>query len=108
MALVSNAGSGNTWLRGVIERLSGYFTGSAYTSKKLFVTVHWKRMANICCSRNETMAEYYAGSPKSDMETWTNGGWIASSDMTFPYSNVIRADLLEVIRPSGVIRSVGF
>lgn len=38
MALVSNAGSGNTWLRGVIERLSGYFTGSAYTSKKLFVT----------------------------------------------------------------------
>ncbi|XP_045028319.1 WSC domain-containing protein 2 isoform X2 [Daphnia magna] len=100
MALVSNAGSGNTWLRGVIERLSGYFTGSAYTSKKLFVTVHWKR--------NETMAEYYAGSPKSDMETWTNGGWIASSDMTFPYSNVIRADLLEVIRPSGVIRSVGF
>lgn len=38
MALVSNAGSGNTWLRGVIERLSGYFTGSAYTSKNLFVT----------------------------------------------------------------------
>lgn len=89
-------------------------------------------MANICCSRNETMAKYYAGSPKSDMEVfystmiwcWTNqtiSGYLNSISwlrpgqtavglrhQTFPSSNVIRADLLEVIRPSGVIRSVGF
>ncbi|EFX82596.1 hypothetical protein DAPPUDRAFT_316374 [Daphnia pulex] len=30
MALVSYPGSGNTWTRGIIERLSGYFTGRFY------------------------------------------------------------------------------
>ncbi len=38
MALVSYPGSGNTWIRGIIERLSGYFTGSVYTAKNLFMT----------------------------------------------------------------------
>lgn len=28
MALASYPGSGNTWMRGIIERLTGYFTGS--------------------------------------------------------------------------------
>ena len=28
MALASFPGSGNTWIRGLIERLTGYFTGS--------------------------------------------------------------------------------
>lgn len=28
MALLSYPGSGNTWIRGSIERLTGYFTGS--------------------------------------------------------------------------------
>ena len=28
MALASYGGSGNTWIRGLIERLTGYFTGS--------------------------------------------------------------------------------
>ena len=28
MALASYPGSGNTWMRGIIERMTGYFTGS--------------------------------------------------------------------------------
>jgi len=35
-ALVSFPGSGNSWLRYLIERSSGYFTGSVYEDKKLF------------------------------------------------------------------------
>lgn len=37
MALVSFPGSGNTWIRGTIERLSGYFTGSIYNDMSLFM-----------------------------------------------------------------------
>jgi hypothetical protein len=37
MALVSYPGSGNTWTRGIIERLSGYFTGSIYAEKNLYI-----------------------------------------------------------------------
>ena len=37
MALISYPGSGNTWTRGIIERLSGYFTGSVYADKSLYV-----------------------------------------------------------------------
>jgi hypothetical protein len=37
MALMSYPGSGNTWIRGIIERLSGYFTGSIYADKDLYV-----------------------------------------------------------------------
>ena len=36
MALASYPGSGNTFVRGVIERLTGYFTGSVYTDSLLF------------------------------------------------------------------------
>ena len=35
--LSSYPGSGNTWTRGLIERLSGYFTGSVYADKTLFM-----------------------------------------------------------------------
>jgi hypothetical protein len=35
LALVSYPGSGSTWTRGIIERLTGYFTGSVYMSKDL-------------------------------------------------------------------------
>jgi hypothetical protein len=37
MALMSYPGSGNTWIRGIIERLSGYFTGSIYADKDIYV-----------------------------------------------------------------------
>ena len=38
MALASYPGSGNTWIRGLIERLTGYFTGSAlYLDNALYV-----------------------------------------------------------------------
>ena len=37
MALASYSGSGNTWTRGLIERLTGYFTGSAYSDKALYM-----------------------------------------------------------------------
>ena len=36
MALATYPGSGNTWIRGLIERLTGYFTGSPYADKRLF------------------------------------------------------------------------
>lgn len=36
MALASYPGSGNTWIRGIIERLTGYFTGSLYEDKQLY------------------------------------------------------------------------
>ena len=36
MALASYPGSGNTFVRGIIERLTGYFTGSVYTDLLLF------------------------------------------------------------------------
>lgn len=35
LPLVSYPGSGSTWTRGIIERLTGYFTGSVYTAKDL-------------------------------------------------------------------------
>lgn len=35
MALASYPGSGNSWTRGLIERLSGYFTGSVRTKKNV-------------------------------------------------------------------------
>ena len=35
MALVSYPGSGNTWTRGSIERLTGYFTGSVILSNDI-------------------------------------------------------------------------
>lgn len=38
MALVSYPGSGNTYVRGIIERLTGYFTGSVYSDMPLFVS----------------------------------------------------------------------
>lgn len=37
MALISYPGSGNTWIRGIIERLTGYFTGSVYADKNLYI-----------------------------------------------------------------------
>ena len=36
MALATFPGSGNTWIRGLIERLTGYFTGSVYGDQQLF------------------------------------------------------------------------
>ena len=36
MALASYPGSGNTWIRAVIERLTGYFTGSIYDDEQLY------------------------------------------------------------------------
>ena len=36
MALATFPGSGNTWIRGLIERLTGYFTGSVYGDRELF------------------------------------------------------------------------
>jgi hypothetical protein len=35
--LVSYPGSGNTYIRAIIERLTGIFTGSRYTDKDLYV-----------------------------------------------------------------------
>ena len=37
MALASYPGSGNTFLRGMIERLTGYFTGSVYSAKSVYL-----------------------------------------------------------------------
>lgn len=37
MALISYPGSRNTWTWGIIERLSGYFTGSVYADKSLYL-----------------------------------------------------------------------
>jgi len=34
MALASYPGSGNTWMRGIIERMTGYFTGSVSNESK--------------------------------------------------------------------------
>ena len=36
MALASYPGSGNTFVRGIIERLTGYFTGSVYSDSFLY------------------------------------------------------------------------
>ena len=36
VALVSYPGSGNTYTRGIIERLTGFFTGSLYEDKHLY------------------------------------------------------------------------
>lgn len=35
--LASFPGSGNTWIRGLVERLTGVFTGSFYNDKDLYV-----------------------------------------------------------------------
>ena len=37
-ALVSFPGSGNTYTRGMIERLTGFFTGSLYTDKDHYIS----------------------------------------------------------------------
>ena len=37
VALVSYPGSGNTYVRGIIERLTGYFTGSVYRDLPLYI-----------------------------------------------------------------------
>lgn len=37
IALATFPGSGNTWIRGLIERLTGYFTGLAYSDKALYM-----------------------------------------------------------------------
>lgn len=36
-SLASFPGSGNTWIRGLVERLTGIFTGSFYNDKDLYV-----------------------------------------------------------------------
>ncbi len=36
MSLASYPGSGNTWIRGIIERLTGIFTGSLYDDEQLY------------------------------------------------------------------------
>lgn len=36
MSLASYPGSGNTWIRGIIERLTGIFTGSIYEDQQLY------------------------------------------------------------------------
>ena len=38
MALASYPCSGNTFVRGIIERLTGYFTGSAYSDMPLYIS----------------------------------------------------------------------
>lgn len=37
VALVSAPGSGNTWLRHLIEKVTGIFTGSIYNDKSLWI-----------------------------------------------------------------------
>ncbi|XP_046638667.1 WSC domain-containing protein 2-like [Daphnia pulicaria] len=49
MALMSYPGSGNTWIRGIIERLSGYFTGSIYADKDIYVKGFYGEGVPIDC-----------------------------------------------------------
>jgi len=46
MALASYPGSGNTWIRYLIEGASGMFTGSIYNDQKIYQAGHWGENRN--------------------------------------------------------------
>lgn len=47
MALVSYPGSGNTWIRYLIEGAGGVFTGSVYGDMSIFNAGHWGELRNF-------------------------------------------------------------
>ena len=53
VALVSYPGSGNTYVRGIIERLTGYFTGSVYRDSFIYqkgFSLHFSTLKSNFCS----------------------------------------------------------